>query len=237
MRRRRKPMGVGFLGMEHSTACVSVSTMSTDWELLEQWRQGDANAGNELVKRHYKAIARYFANKVSNRDEAADLISQTFLACTERRDHIRNTHAFRSYLFGIAHHCLHSFFAAKLRLDRERTDFAVVCAKDISPPSPNSILVQRREEMLVLQALRELSIEQQTVLELNLLENLSGSEIAALLGISEGTVRSRLRLGLERLRRRIGELAVSPDERESTLSDLAAWARNSRAVLDDEDET
>lgn len=207
--------------------------MSTDdWELLAHWRQGDGDAGNELLKRYYKPIARYFANKVSNRDEAADLISQTFLACTERRDHIRDAHAFRSYLFGVAHHCLHSFFASKLRLDRERTDFAVVCAKDIDPPSPNSILVQRREEMLVLQALRELPLEQQTALELNLLENLSGREISELLGVAEGTVRSRLRLGLDRLRRRVAELAATPDELESTLSDLAAWARNIRAVID-----
>ena len=94
------------------------------------------------------------------------------------------------------------------------------------------ILVQRREEMLVLQALRELPLEQQTALELNLLENLSGREISELLGVAEGTVRSRLRLGLDRLRRRVAELAATPDELESTLSDLAAWARNIRAVID-----
>ena len=94
------------------------------------------------------------------------------------------------------------------------------------------LLVQRREEMLVLQALRELPLEQQTALELNLLENLSGREISELLGVAEGTVRSRLRLGLDRLRRRVAELAATPDELESTLSDLAAWARNIRAVID-----
>lgn len=206
--------------------------MSTDCELLERWRQGSVDAGNELLERYYKPIARYFANKVSNSDEAAELTSQTFLACTERRDHIRDAHAFRGYLFGVAHHCLHTFFAGKLRLDRERIDFAVVCAKDIDPPTPSSILVKRREEMLILQVLRELPLEQQTAIELNLLEDLSGREIAELLGISEGTVRSRLRLGLERLRRRIAELASTPDELESTLSDLAAWARNIRAVID-----
>lgn len=208
--------------------------MMTDWELLEQWRRGSTSAGNELMKRYYRPIARYFANKVSNRDEAADLISQTFLACIERRDNIRDGHAFRGYLYAVAHNTLLGFFSLKLRLDRERTDFAVVCAKDISAPTPNSILVRRREEALVLQVLRELSIEQQTVLELNLLEGLSGREIGELLGISEGTVRSRMRLGLERLRTRVSELADSPNERKSTLSDLAAWARNIRAAIDED---
>ena len=82
--------------------------------------------------------------------------------------------------------------------------------------------------MLVLQALRELPLEQQIVLELNLLEGLPGAEISELLNIPEGTVRSRLRLGLKRLKARVAEIAASPAEQASTLSDLAAWARNVR---------
>lgn len=207
--------------------------MRTDWELLEQWRDGSNAAGSELLARYGKPIARFFANKVSLREDVPDLVSQTFLACVQQRDKIRDPQAFRAYLFGVAMNRLRLYIANKCRQAREETDFAAVCVSDITPTSMTSIVVRRREAMLVLQALRELPLEQQIVLELKFIEDASGSEISELLAIPEGTVRSRLRIGLQHLKDRVGQLASSPDEQTSTLSDLAAWARSIRTAMDD----
>lgn len=206
----------------------------TDWDLLESWREGSSAAGSELLERYGRPIARFFANKVVSREDVADLSSQTFLACVKQRDKIRDPNAFKSYLFGVAINCLRVYIGTKMKRAREATDFAEVCVQQVDPTSMTSLIVRRREEMLVLQALRELPIEQQIVLELNLLEGLAGPRISEIVNIPEGTVRSRLRLGLARLQARVAELAASPGAQPATLSDLSAWARKIRRAIDGE---
>ena len=74
--------------------------MRSDAELLAAWRAGDAPAGNELVRRHFMAVYRFFVNKVSH--DVDDLIQRTFLACVEGRDRFRADSSLKAYILGIA---------------------------------------------------------------------------------------------------------------------------------------
>src|SRR5438045_1902712 len=73
--------------------------MRSDLELLDGWRAGDTADGDELVSRHWTSIARFFRAKIG--DDAADLISQTFLACVEGKDRITGD-SVKAYLFAVA---------------------------------------------------------------------------------------------------------------------------------------
>lgn len=205
----------------------------TDLELLENWRRGDRASGTELVQRYYQPIQRFFANKVAQRHDAVDLTQETFRACVERKDHIRDEAAFRGYLFATALNVLRRYIGKKSKREREAADFAELRVSDYVPPSLTSIMTRRREEMLLVCALRELPLEQQIVLELTIFDELPASEIAELLGIPEGTVRSRLRLGRKKLTERIAALASSTEESAATLTDLESWAKRIRALIDD----
>jgi len=99
----------------------------------------------------------------------------------------------------------------------------------------SSIIMRRREAQLLVLALREIPLDYQICLELNIFEELSGREIAELLSIPEGTVRGRLRLGKEQLRVRLEELARTPAEAQATVTDIEGWARKIRQVLDRDD--
>ena len=68
-------------------------------------------------------------------------------------------------------------------------------------------------------------------LELYYYEGARGPELAAMLDIPEATVRSRLRRGLEHLRKQIEALAPSQALAESTAGDLDAWATELRKLL------
>jgi RNA polymerase sigma-70 factor (ECF subfamily) len=74
-------------------------------------------------------------------------------------------------------------------------------------PQPDIQLDALQSESLVRSALAELSAEQMRVIELSFFEEKAHGEIARILGIPLGTVKSRLRLAMNRLRGLLGELS------------------------------
>ena len=106
----------------------------------------------------------------------------------------------------------------------------------VTPWPMSSLIMRRREAQLLVLALREIPLDYQIAIELNIFEELSGREIAELLSIPEGTVRGRLRLGKEQLRVQLARLAQTPAELQATMTDLEGWARKIRRVLDRDDE-
>ena len=87
--------------------------MGTDAELLERWRSGDREAGNELFERHFHSICRFFENKISG--DIEELVQSTFLACVDGRDKFRGQSSFRTYLFSIARYQLYGYFRRNQR--------------------------------------------------------------------------------------------------------------------------
>lgn len=195
--------------------------MESDSTLLERWRGGDGEAGNRLFDRHFAGVFRFFQNKVG--DAAEDLVQRTFLACVEGREQLRGESTFRTYLFGIARYQLYGHFRARRR--SPELDVGASRLEDLGP-SPSGLLGHRRDERLLLEALRTVPLDLQITLELFYWEQLTGPELAEVLGIPEGTVRSRLRRAREAVRERLRELEKEANGLSSTLEDLDAWAES-----------
>jgi RNA polymerase sigma factor (sigma-70 family) len=193
----------------------------TDPELLEAWRRGDLAAGDELFNRHFVAIHRFFRNKVSE-GRLEDLVQQTFMACVEGVERFRNDSSFRTYLFGVANNLLRDYYRAQKR-EPEALDFGKSSAVDVGA-GPSTVVGKRREERLLLEALRTIPLDSQIVLELYYWEEMSASQTAEVLGIPEGTVRGRVRRAKELLKKELAKLARSPQELETTVGNLERWA-------------
>lgn len=201
--------------------------MITDEVLLDAWRTGDQSAGNDLLKRHFQALYRFFRNKAE--DATDDLVQATMLASLRGRDQFRNSSSFRTYLFAIARHELFRYLRTKRRsplvMDGETSSIW-----DIDP-TPTQIQAARQEQQLLLSALRRIPVNLQIALELHYWESLTTAELAEVLQIPQGTVKSRLRRGREALDRELRALSagyLTPDQLTSTLNDLAGWARSIR---------
>jgi RNA polymerase sigma-70 factor (ECF subfamily) len=194
--------------------------MPTDAELFEAWRGGDDRAGNDLFERHFEALFRFFRNKLD--DGAEDLVQQTFLACVRNTEGYRGDASFRSYLFTIARTKLLDFLRVRRR-KQEPLDFEHTTLADLGI-SPASWAAQREEGKLLIAALRHLPVDLQIAIELFHLEDMPASEVARVLGVPEGTVRSRVRRGLEQLREEIRRIAGAPRDVERTLSIVADLA-------------
>lgn len=210
---------------------VKLRPVRSDEELLEAWREGDRSAGNELFQRHFEPIRRFFTNKVDR--EVEELVQSTFTRCVEARDRYQGRSSFRTFLFAVAHNVLREFFRAK---DRNRTvDFDSTSAVDLGV-GPATALGGRREQRVLLEALRRIPIELQVVLELYYWEQLSGSALGEVLGVPEDTARSRIRRAKQELAKALARIDASPDVLKSTVENLPGWAAKVRASLEGAEE-
>lgn len=173
-------------------------TATTDIALLEAWRAGDTQAGNALLSRHFRSLLRFFDNKAG--PEADDLIQRTLLACAESHQAIRGEASFRTYLFAIARNELYRYFRERSR-QRERLDFGVSSLCDLRT-SASARMVRDERRLALEQALAQLPLDDQLMLELHYTEELDSRELSEVFGIAPGSIRARLhraRATLERL--------------------------------------
>lgn len=192
---------------------------TSDTELLDRWRTGDARAGDALFARHFDALYRFFDRKAAV--DAEDLIQRTLTACVEARDRFRGEASFRTFLFAIARHQLMADWRNRRR--EPGLDFGVTSLQDLAP-TPSQELRDKQERRLLLTALRRIPLDLQIAIELIYWENLTAPEVAAILEIPEGTVRSRIRRAREALADALAKLGESHSTITTTLGDLDRWA-------------
>ncbi len=197
---------------------------SNDFDLLDAWRAGDANAGSRLFERHFDSIYRFLRGKT--RGDAADLVQTVFLACVESRESFRGESSFRTYVYAIARKQLYKHYRDRA----PNADFGVTSLQDLGP-TPSRLVDQRASDRLLLEALRAIPLEFQIALELHYWEHLPANEIGRVLDLPEGTVRSRLRRAKEALEAKLERLARSRAQLETTLANLNDWAQAIREEL------
>jgi len=197
----------------------------TDAELFREWANGDARAGATLFERHFTAIERFFRHKLVGEDPADDLVQQTFLGVLEARSRFRGEASFRTFLFAVARNVLGKYLRTKSR-DARRFDPSLHSVADLGP-SPSTALAVAQAAELLLDALRSLPVDSQTVLELFYWENMRSIEIAQVLEVPLGTAKTRLRTARLQLAAHLRtlKLAVSP----ARHGELDNWTQRLRA--------
>lgn len=201
-----------------------------DHELLLAWRSGDRRAGGTLFDRHFATLRRFFYNKACNESEVEELIQRSLTACVESAERFRGDSSFKTWLLAIARNILREWTRESLRKGADEHEVDDMCSERRGPGLSSRLDVQR-EHQLLLAALRRLPLESQLLLELFYWEELSAAELAEVLGVPEGTVRTRLRKAKLDLRGTVDQLARTKAELDSVHSGLEGWARGLRAAL------
>jgi len=206
--------------------------MDDDRELLEAWRAGDQQAGARLISARSREITWFFRNKVFDEHAVPDLVSQTFLGCVSARDRFAGETSFRRFMYAIARNVLREYLRSVTKRRRERLDFEAVCVRSLQPRSLSSLQSDKHEVQALIEALRDVPIDDQIVLELKYFEGLSGRELGDALDLPEGTVRGRLSRGLSRLRASVQkQLELGGSGRsEVSADDIDAWAAELRRL-------
>ena len=118
--------------------------------------------------------------------------------------------------------------------DGEAPDFSTMSVLDLAP-TPSQAHALGDEQRIVLEGLRRIPLEYQTALELFYWEELPVVELAEVLDVPVGTVKTRLRRGRQLLEQKIGELAASSERLQTTLTNLDEWAKSLREKLQRDD--
>jgi len=150
----------------------------SDEELMTAFKRGDGPAFRELFDRYKNPIYGFVRRRVSDPARAEDITQDIFLALVQRRNGYEVRSSFRTYLYRIAMNRVAS---------EHRKNNPAQPAEPEPAASGNPAVVHQVRE-----ALGQLEPEQREVVMLREYQGLSYQEIAQVLNVPVGTVRSRL---------------------------------------------
>lgn len=172
----------------------------SDAELMARVRTGDRDAFADLVDRHKDAVVNYLARLSGDRDRAEDMAQETFLRLFRAAGSYSEQGYLRAYLFRIGTNLVRSEERRERRfrlllpfLRREERD---------EPAAPSGLLLQELHRE-VAGAVAGLPLRFRVPLVLHEIEGWTYEDIARELGCREGTVKSRIHRGRQRLREKL----------------------------------
>ena len=166
---------------------MEVAAQERQW--VERCREGDQNALGSLIAKHRNRLIRTATNLLRDRHEAEDVSQEAFLKAFREIAKLRDDRAFSGYLYRIC---------VRLCMDRLRLKRAELVEFDSAQPHQGGAVENR---VVIEKLLSQLAPELRTTLVLREMEQLSYEEVAELMRVPVGTVRSRLHTARERFRK------------------------------------
>ena len=157
-------------------------------KLVLRTRQGDEAALRDLIDRHRVRLIRTASNILRDPVEAEDVAQEAFLKAFRELHRLRDDRAFASFIYRIC---------VRLCVDRLRLKRAEPSPLEPSEAAAGGYIENR---VLVEKLLAKLPPDLKTTLVLREMEQLSYEEVANVMSVPVGTVRSRLHTARERFR-------------------------------------
>ena len=192
-----------------------------DDELIRRFLAGDTDAFTRLVERHRQRVYNLCLRLLGDADDAADAAQDTFVSVFTKLDRFRGDAAFTTWMHRIAVNACYDVTRRRRRQPMLRLagDGDAPVEETGSPvPDPADELAGTRD---VVAALRAIPEEFRTAVVLADLQDLSYEEVAKVLDVPIGTVKSRVHRGRVALARAMGL--------ESREHDRAAGASQEQA--------
>ena len=188
-----------------------MTDVDPDEELVRRYLAGDAQAFTSLVERHQARVFNVALRVLGNPDDARDAAQDAFLTVVRKLSQFRGDAAFTTWLHRVTVNACYDMLRKRrrtpmLRLARDEDD----PMPDLGPPVPDHADATA-DTIDVGRALREIPDDYRIVLVLADVQDLPYEEIARVLDIPIGTVKSRVHRGRIALGRAMG-VDVPPRE-------------------------
>lgn len=180
--------------------------------LIERSRKGDRTAFDELVRRHQKRAYRYAYKLCHDPEEAADVVADTFVRMFKAIVMFKGEASFTTWMYRIALNCAYDARRKRLRHFAESLDAPVSTEEGplemqfASPEASPLQIVEKAERSECMEsAMQEIPELYRRMLVLYHGETRSYEEIAEMLRVPIGTVKSRINRARRALRTRLSE--------------------------------
>ncbi len=186
-----------------STVPVAMPRPVTELDLIERHRLGDPQAFEEIYRQHEKMVFNLALRMSGDREDAAELTQEVFLRVYRYLDRFRGRSSLKTWVFRIAVNCCRSRFRRRrLRFLEPGPDSEQTLERVVDPRSdPEREALNRSLGERLSAALAQVPLPFREAVVLRDVQGFSYDEIADILRIRSGTVRSRIARGRERLRR------------------------------------
>ena len=179
------------------------ATGQTELRLLAQIRAGDAAAFEELYRLYHPRLTRFLLRFIRRPQLAEEVLNDTLMVVWERADTFQGTSKLSTWIFGIAYR---KAMKGLRRHDEpvEDRDLELLASE---AAGPEDAMGQNRAQILLKQAMNELSADHQMVLDLTYYHEMGYREIAEIMDCPVDTVKTRMFHARRHLKKRLaGEL-------------------------------
>jgi RNA polymerase sigma-70 factor (ECF subfamily) len=176
--------------------------MDTDAHLMARVQRGETAAFERLVQQYTRPLYAFFIRLAGSVADAEDLVQETFLRVYKVRGTFDTQRALTPWIYGIAAHVWADYGrkrgSVQATMDRVIQELGTPEAGEVSDVGDQA--ARRDIARHVREAIQQLPEEHRLVLILRHYHGLSYADVGQALGISVGTVKSRLHYALARLR-------------------------------------
>lgn len=171
--------------------------------LIEKFKKGEGSVFEVFVLKYQDKIYNLCRYMLGDADDAQDAAQDTFVKAYQNLNNFRPEASFYTWLYRIAiNTCLdfrkRPFFESLFRISDEDEKYILQTASD--EPSPEKLYESKQLGLALRKSLGKLSLKLRTVIILKEIEGLSYEEMAEVLDISIGTVKSRISRAREELK-------------------------------------
>lgn len=166
-----------------------------DEKVVERCLRGDDAAWETVVNQYAKRIYNLTYRYTSRRDEAEDLTQEIFIRVYQNLKSFRSdSGSFQSWIMKVGRNLIIDHYRRTRRYQQAAgtEEMEIMNLKDDKAPNPQRVAEQSEASRFVSEGLQALSPELKEAIILRDLEGMAYLEIAELLGIPEGTVKSRI---------------------------------------------
>lgn len=170
-----------------------------DENLLAAVQNGSDQAFNTFIDRHQQALRTFLRRLLANTSDADDIAQETFLAAWSGAGTFRAHGSARSWLFSIAWHKAKGSQRQWFRVSRRDTAYHETLSRSKGQDAPPE------DQIALRQALLSLPLDQRAAVVLCLGSGYSHAEVAEMLGVPLGTIKSHVLRSREKLRSILGD--------------------------------